>query len=417
MVMFGIVLSFEHYIVLPLVLGAILIGLTINFISYVERSRKNLIQLLESIKYKDFTTRYSIDGNMNSGDQKLNAMFNEISDVYRNQKSEAEGLYHYLETVNEHLQVGLISFKENGEISLLNQTAKDQLDIKFLQNINDLSNSSFLERVRSLKSGEQELIKLDQKDVLIYSTKFKLKDEIYTIISLQNITNELSQKELNSWKKLIRVLSHEIMNSVTPMLSLSKASKAILLDEENSPKTDLTTDDLEDISDSMNLIEKRGEGLIQFVKSYRKITQIPEANIQKTNIKELIDKATSFYKAELENIGLKINVEDKELMIDPVLIEQVILNLLINSKQALANQENPIISIQSEFDERFKLHFTDNGCGISESDIDQLFIPFFTTKPTGSGIGLSLSKEIMMLHNGSIEVTSNSDQTTFTLCF
>lgn len=240
----------------------------------------------------------------------------------------------------------------------------------------------------------------------------------YTLISLQNIHSELEEKEMEAWQKLIRVLTHEIMNSVTPISSLAGTVNKLL----NDPgKLD---DEISDIKNAVKTIQKRSEGLIHFVENYRNLTKIPKPNFETFRVSVLTDRIYNLMKNEFAGNNIKFNTsivpDNLTLSADSELIEQVIINLLLNAKFAIKNQQNPEISIRSYTDAGSKviIRVEDNGPGISKEIQDKIFIPFYTTKKDGSGIGLSLSRQIMRSHFGSITVVSKEGEgTAFILRF
>lgn len=241
---------------------------------------------------------------------------------------------------------------------------------------------------------------------------------MYKLVTMQNIASELEEKEFDAWQTLIRVLTHEIMNSVTPILSLSSTTNLIIKRQiENAPD-----ENLEDIREALETIEKRSKGLLSFVESYRRLTRIPNPDIKVVSVKELFSRLHILYEQTVadKTISLDFNCEPEtlEMMADLDLIEQVLINLLKNAVEALEGVKDPAISVSAIIDYlgKINLKISDNGAGMSDEVREKIFIPFYTTKEEGSGIGLSLSRQIIRLHGGSISVQSTPNQgTVFTL--
>ncbi|MFK7926310.1 MAG: PAS domain-containing sensor histidine kinase, partial [Bacteroidia bacterium] len=262
--------------------------------------------------------------------------------------------------------------------------------------------------------------------VAIQATAFKLKGQGFKLVSLQDIQVELEEKEIDTWQKLIRVLTHEIMNSVTPIVSLTKVTHSILSETEGSPRAAkmLSEEEIQDILDSILTIENRSKGLLHFVHAYRSLTRIPPPQIQDINASEILNRIITLLKPEMDRRGIALQLSVPErglnLQIDPQLIEQVLINLLKNAMEAVESTKSPEIHliVRQRKDGRPQIIVQDNGQGIHPELIDKIFIPFFTTKPKGSGIGLSLSRQIMRLHKGNIEMqTSDQNGTHFFLNF
>jgi signal transduction histidine kinase len=302
-----------------------------------------------------------------------------------------------------------------------------------LAKIQDLEGFSpeFVEALLKLKHGENTLIKVnDNDDILqlaIYATEFKINDRQVILVSIKNIQYELEEQEIESWQKLIRVLTHEIMNSITPISSLSNTLTTILDDFGMNNVSKFDDHDKETITEvkmALSTIQKRSSGLLHFVDTYRNLTKIPNPNFSIFPVKQLFDNIYMLMKEEMKkrNIECIIEIEPEtiELSADELLIEQVLINLIKNSIHALDHTTNPQLRLRAYLNKRgrISIQLTDNGQGIIKEVLDKIFIPFFTTKPKGSGIGLALSKQILRLHGGTITAHSVPDEkTTFTLTF
>ena len=332
----------------------------------------------------------------------------------------------------QHVAIGLIAFHPDGEVHLINTAAKRLFRIPHLKNIKTLDTLSnpLVETLFRLKPREKALVKIeadgDLMHLALYATEFKLSGQSFSLVSIQNIHSELEEKEIEAWEKLIRVLTHEIMNSITPIASLASTIKELikesydLLPEGEKNKIEA----LDDIDQASHTIQKRSQGLLHFVDAYRNLTLIPKPNMQIFPIKDLLARVEKLMQANIEkkSINFKVKVEPQslELTADPELMEQVLINLLLNALQAVEKNEKPKIDLEARMHGRGRIiiQVSDNGPGILEENIEKIFIPFFSTKEGGSGIGLSLSRQIMRLHNGSIGVHSDPGvETVFTLRF
>lgn len=404
---------------------------TYSLIRFVERTNKKLTQFLESIRHSDFATSFSDKGKGKSFED-LSYAFNQVINEFKATRTEKEEHYNYLQTVVQHVSIGIIAFTKDGKIDMYNNAIKRLLKISNLRYIQDLEKvkEELPEILLKLKAGGKILVKIIVQDeflqLSIYATEFRMKEQEYTLVSVQNIHTELEEKEIESWQKLIRVLTHEIMNSITPISSLASTVKDILIEEENDKLKiqDMDEDDIESVQNALVTIQKRSQGLLNFVEIYRNLTRIPKPNFKHFQVAELVQRVNQLLKPKFEehdiNLTAKIMPEDLMVTADPDLIDQVIINLVLNSIDAVRDVEIPKINIFAieSMNNRVIIEVSDNGYGIKPDILDKIFMPFFTSKKHGSGIGLSLSRQIMHLHKGSIGVKSKPGEgTTFTLVF
>ena len=326
----------------------------------------------------------------------------------------------------QHVGIGLITFNKKGDVQIINTAAKKLLKINHIENIQDLSplSESLVDIFLRLKTGGRDLIKLDLSgDIIqlaVYAIELTLRNEEFKLISIQNIQSELEEKEMEAWQNLVRVLTHEIMNSVTPISSLANTVeedlKQHLLNGESGKI--ISNENAKDIHLALQTIQKRSAGLIRFVQDFRNLTQIPKPKLRRISAKEMIDQIVMLHRKEIEKNNVTINVsvvpEDLTINADKELIEQVLINLLMNAIQAFDEHTNKLVEIRAYFNEKNRpaIAVKDNGAGIDEEALLKIFIPFFTTKKHGSGIGLSLSKQIMRQHQGMLAVKSKIDEGT-----
>ena len=411
--------------------GVIIIYEIYSLIHYVERTNRDLTRFLDAIKYEDFSQTF-IGAGFGSSFNNLKTAFNAVLTKFQDTRAEKEEHFRYLQTVVQHVGIGLITFQPNGDVALINNAAKRLLKVVRLKNINELSKFSkkLVDTLLNMKPGERKLVKIQDSNeflqLAIYSTEFILRENKYTLVSLQNIQSELEEKEMEAWQNLIRVLTHEIMNSVTPISSLASTVKEMLADssgEKELPKH-IDEETIDDVRGAVQTIEKRSKGLLNFVESYRKLTRIPRPNFEIFTVSSLFDRVEQLMKTQIGDNGIhfetSVDPESLELTADAEMVEQVLINLVLNSIDAVKNKHEGKIQLISKMDERGRviIQVIDNGAGIEEDVMEKIFIPFFTTKEHGSGIGLSLSKQIMRLHRGTITVQSNrGEETVFTLRF
>lgn len=410
---------------------ALITGQIIDLINYVERTNKKLISFLESIKYNDFTTTFN-DNMLGPSFKNLNLSFNNVLTEFRKSRAEKEEHFNYLQTIVQHISIGIIVFAHNGKVNLTNDAFLRIMRISSLRNLHELEqiNKDLPDTLLKLSGGDKTLIKLFLDDNIsqlsVFATVFKMHGEEYTLVSLQDISSVLEEKEVESWQKLIRVLTHEIMNSITPISSLTQTVKEILLeeDERQAALRPLEQEDLDNIANALNAIQRRSQGLLNFVELYRNLTRIPRPNFRYFSLKDLVLRVRQLMISRFEKDAITfhviINPEDLMLTADPDLIEQVLINLLLNACDAVKENEKPEITLAalSTTNGRITVEIRDNGTGIKPDLLDKIFMPFFTSKRNGSGIGLSLSRQIMHLHKGTIHVKSVPGlSTSFTLSF
>jgi nitrogen fixation/metabolism regulation signal transduction histidine kinase len=392
-------------------------------IRYVTKTNRDLARLLDSIKYSDFSQSFS-NNLQGAGFEELHAEFTDVIKEFQRTKLEKEEHFRFLQTIVDHVGIGLIAFDPAGQVELINNAAKKLLKISRLGNIEDLDSvsSHLAEKLRNLSPGANELVKLQQGDDLlqlsIYATGFVLRKQHLILVAMQNIQNELEEEEMKSWQNLIRVLTHEIMNSITPVASLASTAYGLLKDNQECEVPETVNEVIGDVREAVNTIEKRSKGLLTFIENYRKLTRIPKPDFKIVKIKDLFARVEQLMKEqfELKSIDFKMQIDPESLSItaDPALIEQVLINVCKNALEAVDGVGNPKIKLKAETDGLGNpvIKVVDNGKGITAEVAEKIFIPFFTTKPQGSGIGLSLSRQIMRQHKGSLSVSSQPDEKT-----
>lgn len=421
-----LILETEYYAATFIIISIIIYQI-VTLIQYVEKTNRDLTRFLDAIKYSDFSQTFISTG-LGSSFNDLKAAFNDVILKFQQARAEKEEHFRYMQTVVQHVGIGVVAFDMNGEVSLINSAAKRLLGMPYLKNIKSLERVSeqLVEVLPRMKSGNKALIKIDNYEeevqLVIYATEFRMHDMRYTLVSLQNIGTELEEKEMEAWQKLIRVLTHEIMNSITPISSLAATANDMLTDAEEQKH--VHSESMVDIHNALQTIQSRSKGLLNFVDAYRNLTRIPKPNFQIFSIADLFKQIQMLMGPQMESkqidFSQTVRPSSLELTADQELIEQILINLVLNAIQAMNGNPEPQISLSAKLDERGRIliQVMDNGDGMLKEVQEKIFIPFFTTKKGGSGIGLSLSRQIMRLHRGSINVQSEPQvKTVFTLRF
>lgn len=419
----------DKYVSLAIV-GFVIVIELVELFRYVENTNRKLTRFLESVKYGDFSSGFSADNKLGRSFKELNLAFNEVLEAFRETRKEKEEHLSYLNTVVQHISTGVLSFDPEGKVELINNTARKFLQAFNIRNIAELkpTNPTLFKILVELPTGNKTLLRqTGDVHLAIHATELIMRGKKLKLVAFQNIQSELQQKEIEAWQNLTRVLRHEIMNSITPIASLTATLNMILkedvkvIDDEVS---EIDAESLEDLSDGLRTIESRSKALIRFVDAYRDYTNIPKPKFVQIDLRELFNHVEKLmrtdFKAATIHFSCLLDSEELQIQADLELIEMVLINLLKNAKEAVQDQDEAKIELRGRLDEdlRVIVEVKDNGPGIIPDAIERIFIPFFTTKKTGSGIGLALSRQIMQLHNGSLTVKSEPMiYTIFTLKF
>ncbi len=404
-------------------------GLGFNLFVYCTSTNRKLTRFLESVQYSDFAISFRADDTLGPGFRALNGQFNTVLEAFRQARAEKEANLHYLNTIVQHVNVGLLSFDSNGRVELVNQTALRLLNVYRLRTLNDLQASQpDLHNWLKTNAGSATATYQGGHDgeLTMRCTSVRLRGRLVSVVSLQNIRSELQQKELEAWQNLTKVLRHEIMNSITPIVSLTGTMRDIIeidilggearevellsLASLSSPPSSLLSS-LNDLRDALTTIESRGNSIMKFVDAYRSFTSIPQPKLTEVPVKELLLGVAQLAQPDLIRQGISLTVTVPSpaptIVADAGQIEMILLNLLRNAMEAFAKPDGATIKLEATVaDNRTTLSVCDNGPGIEPEAIEQIFIPFYTTKKTGSGIGLSLSRQIMQQHGGQLTVNS-----------
>jgi nitrogen fixation/metabolism regulation signal transduction histidine kinase len=424
------VLFQTHFWLVSFWLGLLMVILFVELLRYIERSHREMENLVIAIRQGDFSSSYhrrpAARGHM------LSEAFNQLVSTFQALRQEKEGNHQYLQNIVEQVSVALLCVDEKGKIELINRAAKELFQLPFLKKLEDLQqiDEELFARLSEMEAGDRTLIRVIVRQQLlqlsVQATEFKMQGRQFKLLSMQDFRSELEEQEVSSWQKLIRVLTHEIMNSVIPISNLTAISHQMLISEKDGkPKLNtLEEEEVEDLHGSLLTIEERTQGLVSFVKAYKSLTQISQPQFRVVAVEELFRRLKTLFKPRLLEKKIawqqKMWPENLSIKADFELLEQVLINLLNNALDAVEGSAQPEIRLEAFVSERNQriIQISDNGSGIEEEVMEQIFIPFFTTKAGGSGIGLSLSRQIMRLHKGNISVQSEKGRgTTFTLSF
>ncbi len=403
---------------------AILIGQGFILYYYVQRKNQKIIHYLKNITLKDAEDRL-VNTSYNLNEELIKNISNNLSSKYKSLEKEKLFNEYYLSYLLESVNVGVLAINDKNiefHNSFINTIFKQ--NIQNIKHINQLHIS--LENILQKVTLDNSLvhifnIKGENIPISISLTHFKIKDKEIKLYTFYNVKSELQEKEMKTWQEVIRVISHEIMNSISPIKSLSSTIYETLSDELKNENIDKIQ--LENILEGIQAIEKRSSNLTDFVTNYKKLTKIPQPVIKEIKLNNLFGRIKKLLinEIELQDIQFDIVIEPISMSInaDESLLEQIIINLITNSIHALKNvQDKRIVLKAFYYDNKSCITITDNGFGIEENEMDKIFLPFYTNKENGSGIGLSLAQQIIHLHGGNISVQSEQNSnTTFTLSF
>ena len=392
------------------------------------KARKELELFVESVQYRDFSRHFDVKHASNDV-QVLREGFNRIIDTFKKITQEKETQYQYLQKILELVDTGILSYDElKGEVVWMNESLKKMLQLPYLKSVHSLEKRdvALYGSIIGLAPGSSKIAVAHQDNnafkILLSATAFQTSGSTYKLVAFQNVNEALEETESQAWQKLLSVLTHEIMNSVAPISSLAETLNSRLL--ESVSKLDNSGGAVDDLKLGIETIRRRSEGLLKFAETYRNLNKITTLHLHKVYAIDLFESILQLMQPTLEqkNIALETILKDPELMFeaDSSLIEQVLINLVVNAIEAVRESESPriILSATVNAEKQTILQVTDNGPGIAPDLMERIFIPFFSTKKNGSGIGLSLCKQIMMLHKGRIQVQSVPDKgTSFILTF
>lgn len=394
----------------------------------LKKAQDEVKEFAESVHYRDFSRYFNVK-TAPAELQPLREGFNEINTTFKVISREKETQYVYLQKILELVDTGILSYNVgSGEIAWMNETFKKMMGIPYLKTIHSMEkrDEGLYKEVLAIKTGETKIAKASTEKsnfkVLLSATAFQTDEQIFKLIAFQNVNEALDETEAEAWRKLLSVMTHEIMNSVAPISSLADTLKNRL--QNATVHLQNTEGSVDDLELGIETIKRRSEGLLKFAETYRNLNKITTLNKKKVLVRDLFETLNQLMLPTLEqkNIELDVILKDPAITLyaDASLVEQVLINLLVNAIEAVKEKPQPRIALSAYTgnDGKTIIKVADNGVGMDEEVMDKIFIPFFSTRKTGSGIGLSLCKQIMLLHKGSIQVQSKEGEgSSFVLVF
>ncbi|RYZ31045.1 MAG: HAMP domain-containing histidine kinase [Chitinophagaceae bacterium] len=409
----------QSYLFLAL-LAPVLFYQLVEFFKFQKKTQDELNQFVEAVHYRDFSRYFDVK-HASADIQPLRKGFNEINTTFKVISKEKETQYQYLQKILELVDTGIFSYDmESGDVVWMNETLKKMLEVPYLKNVQSLSRRDkvLFEEVSNLKPGETRIVNIHLEKntfkALLSATAFQTDQKKYKLIAFQNVNEALDETESKAWQKLLNVMTHEIMNSVAPISSLAETLKNRL----QLASAQIQDDAVEDLELGIDTIKRRSEGLLKFAETYRNLNKITTLHLKKIYVRELFANLHQLMQPTFEQKKTELEIilrnPDLQMQADVNLLEQVFINLIVNALEAVKERESPkiILSADQTLDKKIILKVADNGQGMPEEVMDKIFIPFFSTKKNGSGIGLSLCKQIIMLHKGTIQVQSVEGQGT-----
>ncbi|MFN0214394.1 MAG: sensor histidine kinase [Saprospiraceae bacterium] len=430
-------------IALAVLLGIVAISLAFSLFRYVNDTNRRLARFFESVRYSDFAIRFASAKEKGDSFAEVNRQFNEVLEAFRQTRAEKEANLLFLNTIVQHLTAGILVFDAQSGVLVSNSAAFQLLGVYRLHHLQDLPerHKALSQFVQNLHSKGKMLYQPEtNRQLAVQGVSVSLQGRAVRLLTLQNIHPELQRKEVDAWRNLTRVLRHEIMNSVTPIVSLVETAQEIVKHDlpQNAAADDLT--------EALEVVAARSRGLVKFVEAYRSFSAIPKPKTEDISAKTLLERVVQLVVSDSKGLEIKIESfvkpEGLRLQADAAQLEMVLLNLVKNAREAfehlpidkaqktndgtttnqpVTNQpinqspvnQSPItnhrITLRAGADAKGHpfIEVEDNGPGIPAELLEEVFIPFFTTKSTGTGVGLSISKQIMQLHGGDIRVSTS----------
>ena len=425
---FASFLLVKQWYVYLLLAAPVIIYQLIDIFQFQKKAQDELNEFVESVHYRDFSRYFDVK-HAPIELQPLRKGFNEINTTFKVISKEKETQYQYLQKILELVDTGILSYEEQtGDVVWMNESLKKMMQLPYLKTIHSLErrDPELYKEVLILKPGISKIASAHFEKtsfkILLSATAFQTDGKVYKLVAFQNVNEALDETESKAWQKLLSVMTHEIMNSVAPISSLADTLKHRLQQSVTSLNDD--SGSLDDLELGIDTIKRRSEGLLKFAETYRNLNKITTLNLKKVYVRELFGNLLQLMQPTLEQKDIELETilkdTDLQLEVDINLIEQVLINLVVNAIEAIKDSPAPKILLSAYVASNYRtvIKIADNGNGMPPELLDKIFVPFFSTKKNGSGIGLSLCKQIMMLHRGNVQVQSvEGEGTAFLLLF
>ncbi len=413
-----------------LLAGIVLALVVTELWRFVSRTNREVSRFFDAVRFSDYSQRFDFE-NAGSGFAGLGRTFTEIISEMRQRRTGQESELRHLKALVEHIPVPLMTVHADDSITLQNNAARRLFGASHVTRINDLRQfgAGFARAVDEAIPGDRELVEFSVEGVdhhlTLAATEIIIAGDRERLISLQDIQSEIDATQAEAWRDLVRVLTHEIMNSITPVTSLAQTASDLVDDVVQQTDEDAPiARDLEDVQSAVKTVARRSDSLMQFIDSYRQISRLAPAEKKRVALGELFDSVTDLARAEWhdDRVVLATTVEPSGLYVyaDRDLLEPMLLNLLRNAWQATQGLDRPTIDLQARLNRRGNtvIEIIDNGPGVPEENSRKIFVPFFTTREGGSGVGLALARQVMIAHGGYIRLSQGkSGGAVFTLTF
>jgi two-component system nitrogen regulation sensor histidine kinase NtrY len=418
------------YPILRLLLAGIAAAQLYDIFRLVTRTNADLSRFLEAVRYADFGQRFDMR-RQGAGFEELGGVFTDIIERFQLERSQQEHDLRHLRALTEHVPVPLLSLHADGRVQLHNNAARRLFSSAPVARVDDLATfgEEFSRQVLAVEPGERRLsvFRVDglEQQLTISATEIVVAGTLEKLVSLQNIQSELDGVQLQAWQDLVRVLTHEIMNSITPVASLAKTASDLVDDASSKLSAQPEVqEELADVKSAVDTVARRSDGLMHFVQSYRRLTRLPAPVPQTLSVADLFARVAQLiaheWQEEAIELVVKVQPQSLELAADSEMLEQVLLNLLKNAQQALSGRDSPCVEMSAGLNRQghVSMEVSDNGAGVPEDIAKRIFVPFFTTRREGSGVGLALTRQVMLAHGGSVVLgKSAAGGASFTLTF
>lgn len=425
----GMLLLTPGYHAATLLLALVVTGLVWEVLRFISKTNQELVRFLDAARYADFGQRFEFS-RQGGGFRELGETFTDIMERFRESRQAQESELRHLKALLEHVPVPVISLQGDGGVVLWNNAARRLFGAVQPGRIDDLAafGDAFYERMQRVKAGDRFLVDLIAdgmtQRLTVSASELLIAGRTERLISLQNIQSELDGVQLTAWQDLVRVLTHEIMNSITPVASLARTAVDLVNDASaRLPVDGEVAADLRDARDAVDTVARRSDSLMNFVQSYRQLTRLPEPEKKPVPVAELFADVSRIVSAEWQQddpvLSVFVEPENLEVLADRRMLEQVLINLISNARQAIGGSDGQI-KLTAALNRRghVTIEIIDNGSGIDEEVIDRVFVPFFTTRREGTGVGLALSRQVMIAHGGTIACSNEpAGGARFTLIF